>query len=529
MERQRDIGSENGNKERNPEWLKKVREYYGGEVHSHSRWSDRGEVEGGGKERTVHNETRLLEYADKLGLDFVVFSEHASDPGDPVKLPESHPICQSLLKGKQRINDINSSDKYSAQAFSAAEASIFFDKNGDAVIDLPDSVLFKLDLVIASRHAIAEEKEPSKIKESLLVAIDNPEIDVIGHPYRNIEFYEHDWNYFKEYWRKDAAMKQELEGMERDKKGDEKKQIIGKDQLGNNERIKELNGKFSELKEEYWQGWEEVLKAMEEKGKAFEINLNAFDPNEEFYRSLLERAVKHKDLNFSITYDFHSLSQLDSFDNKGSLAEKPDGIKNPARAKGAQRLLDLINLLEKVGVDNKRIINSSRERLEQFIDDRGRQRKSHYLEKSEDKELGDIKLMGQRLGKDVIGLDIEQLRRSKGKIDKLLIKYKTAEGDEFYLKKDDDYDMEKVYELMKLMNRERQGETNEVINLDKKGMIIYRPLEGEPLWEEIAISKEEEKEEGQVSAIKTADLIYNFHNFDQAKFKNYVIYRPFSW
>ena len=393
MEGKKDIGFEISNKEKNPDWLKKVREYYGGEVHSHSRWSNRGEIEGGGKERIVHNETRLLEYADKLDLDFVVFSEHASDPGSPVELSESHPICQSLLREKQGIDGINLSGKYKAKAFSAAEASIFFDKNGKAVIDLPDIVLSKLVLVIASRHAIAEQREPAKIKESFLAAINNPEVDIIGHPDRNIEFYEYDWRYFKKYWRKDPVVKQELEELERNEKWDEIKQIIGKKELKDDEQIKELNRKFLELKEGYWQVWDEILRTMEEKGKAFEINLNSFNPNKKFYHSLLERAVKYEDLNFSIVFDFHNLKQLGSLGSQDSTVEKPEGIKNPSRAKGVQRLLDLINILETLGVGSDRIINSSIENLQEFINKRDEQRKFHYSEKSGDKELGDIKLM----------------------------------------------------------------------------------------------------------------------------------------
>ena len=125
------------------------------------------------------------------------------------------------------------------------------------------------------------------------------------------------------------------------------------------------------------------------------------------------------------------------------------------------------------------------------------------------------------MGQDIISIDIEQLRQSKGKIDKLFIKYKTAEGDEFYLKKDDDYDMEKVYELMKLMGQEMPGRTNEAINLDKKGLIVYNSLEGKRLRDEIIVNKDKE-EEIELSAVKSADLIYDFHNLDQTKFKKYV-------
>lgn len=365
-------------KEKKPEWLEKVREYYGGEVHSHSRWSDRGEVEGGGEEKVIHSETRLLEYADKLGLNFVVFSEHASDPGNPVKLPESHPICQSLLKEKERIDEINLSGKYKVQAFSAVEASIFFDETGETIIDVPDSILHKLNLVVASRHTIAEQLEPTKIKESLLAAVNNFEVDIIGHPYRYIEFYKHDWNYFKKYWRKDPDTYAELEELESNKQWDLIKQIIGKEDIKNNERIKELNELFLQLKDEYWQVWDETLMSMEKNGKAFEINLSIFDPSKEFYRSLLERASGYQNLNFSISYDFHNLEKLANLNNKGSVTEKPADIKNLGRSKAVQRLLDLISLLESLNIGSDKIINSSSENLEEFIEERNKKKRSIY-------------------------------------------------------------------------------------------------------------------------------------------------------
>jgi len=181
MERERDINFEVINKEKEaPVWLKKVRAYYAGETHAHSKWSDRRHIEGGGIEKNVHNEERVLEYAEKLGLAFVFFSEHASNPGQPRRLSEQHPICQSLLEEKQRIDEINLSGKYKPRAFLAVEASIFFDENNKPAIDVPTDILAKVDLVIASRHAIAEQREPAKIKESLSAAIDNPEVDIIA-------------------------------------------------------------------------------------------------------------------------------------------------------------------------------------------------------------------------------------------------------------------------------------------------------------------------------------------------------------
>lgn len=345
-------------------WLERVRKYYQGDFHAHSLRSSREEIDGS-RERMVHGDSRLMQYADKLGLDFVFFSEHSSSPGNPKKLSPDHPICQSLLDQKERVDDINKSGKYRPKAFSAVEANIFFDNNKPTV-DVPDSVLSQLDLVIASRHAIADKLEPKKIKESFLGAINNSQVDIIGHPYRGIEFYENDWNYFKKYYRQDKEISEELEALEKNKEWDKIKQIIGKKEA-DDEGMANYHLMFTSLKSEYWDAWEDILQAMEEKGKCFELNLSSFNPGKEFYKTLLSKAAKYKNLNFSITYDFHNLGQLDNYDNKDYDNDVPDDIKNPARGKGVQRLLQLITLLESNNIGTDRIVNSSVENLEKFI------------------------------------------------------------------------------------------------------------------------------------------------------------------
>lgn len=355
------ISPEKGNKN----WLEDIQQYYRGEVHSHSLYSSRSEVDGV-KEKMVHSLRRLLSYAEKLGLEFVFFSEHSSNPGSPKKLSEKHPICQSFLKQKNEIDEINASGKYKTQAFQAVEANIMFDEDGKAIIDVPDSILSQIDLVIASRHKIDNKLEPEKIKESLLSAIDNPNIDVIGHPYRNIEFYENDWNYFKKYYQNDKTIGPELKKLEENQAWDKIKQIIGKNEI-KEPKMKEYNILFNELKSKYWDAWEEVLKKMEEKGKCFEINLSTFNPVKEYYINLLKRASKYKELKYSITFDFHHLGQLDSYNNKNYSIRAPEEIKNPARAKGVERILELIKLFKKLNISPEKIINSSSENLKMFI------------------------------------------------------------------------------------------------------------------------------------------------------------------
>jgi histidinol phosphatase-like PHP family hydrolase len=352
-------------------WQEKVYEFYRGEVHSHSNWSDRKEFDAAREVGAAHADTRLLQYAEKLGLDFVVFSEHASDPGNPKQLDESHPISESLLREKKEIDTINASDKYNVKAYAAVEVSIFFNETGDVVTDLPNSVMNQLDLVVASRHAISEQREPQKIKESLIKSIENPDIDIIGHPYRGIEFYEHDWNYFKKYYSKDSELYQELENIDKNKEWDKVKQIVGKNEP-TSEHLRELNKKFTDLKNEYWQVWDEVLLTMEKEGKPLEINLNVFNPEGEYYRTLLTRAATYSRLQFSLVYDFHNLEQLKVFKSKDSKNESPSDIKNPGRARGVQRLLDTIDLLESLNISSSRIINSSQENFEKFLAQRSK-------------------------------------------------------------------------------------------------------------------------------------------------------------
>src|SRR5680860_1305641 len=139
------VNNNNPEKENDLEWLEKIRKYYVGEMHSHSQKSNRSEM-GGSEDGVLHNYNSLMRYADKLGLDFVVFSEHASSPGNPELLEEKSLICSSLEEQQNDIDEINNSNKYSPIAFSAVEASIFFNEDNRAVLDVPDSVLAKLDL-----------------------------------------------------------------------------------------------------------------------------------------------------------------------------------------------------------------------------------------------------------------------------------------------------------------------------------------------------------------------------------------------
>jgi histidinol phosphatase-like PHP family hydrolase len=358
-------------KERSTEGLEKIFKYYKGEAHAHSLDSMRASI-GGKDEKGVHRDSRLLQYAEKLGLDFVVFSEHSSSSADPRELDEDDEICKALLREQEGVNDLNKMG-YGAKAYSAVEANIFFNEGGEAVIDVPNSILEKKDLVIASRHSIDSSRDPEKIKESLLVAINNPNVDIIGHPYKDIEFYSRDFNYFKEYYReKNPQVYNLLVEVEKTEDWDKVKKIIGKIDIergeSNEDILNDLNRNFTELEGKYWESWDEILDAMEKEGKIFEINLNAFTPSKSFYKKILEEASKRSGLKFSIVFDFHNLSQAKNFKDKDLENNPIPGAKSPTQKKASQKMLDLVELLESLNISPDRIINSSKKSFSEFID-----------------------------------------------------------------------------------------------------------------------------------------------------------------
>jgi DNA polymerase (family X) len=155
-----------------------VLHFWQGDLHTHSRVSTRAEF---GYTESMYDLEEILAYYDKLGLAFVAITDHSSKPACPAVQAVSSPICQSLLENARRITSSNQQRQGGIVALAGVEANLLFDAANHPQLDLPDEVLGQLDLVIASRHGIAREKEPPAIKESLLFAIRHPLVDVIGH------------------------------------------------------------------------------------------------------------------------------------------------------------------------------------------------------------------------------------------------------------------------------------------------------------------------------------------------------------
>lgn len=336
-------------RERENSLSKYISRWWKGDAHTHSKESTREDY---GYSEGIYDIKEILDYYKSLNLEFVCFAEHSSKPGSPEKQSTDSRISQSLVKEAERITAINRERKRDIAALSGVETNILFDENGKPTLDLPDEVLQKLDLVIASRHAIAREKEPSSIKKTLLFAIENPQIDVIGHPDR--------------YTRKDKE-------------------------------------KSPEYWQEYWGIWLEILQAMANKGKAFEINLN--NPPS---KKLVEMAAK-TGVRFFINYDAHDFNQYKKE------ATELTGVGEEAKKKWAKekateddleilknykmerlssgpgviailRLVRWIKRLESLGVTPGQVVNSSRDNILNFLIEK-REKKTENLDFLKSKSL----------------------------------------------------------------------------------------------------------------------------------------------
>lgn len=312
--------------------------YFAGNAHTHTEISTHNH---GAYESSLTFKEEAV-WASRAGLEFLAFTEHASNPGSPRLLPPTHPICRSLLVQAGKIEYFNIEHSYRVpMVFSGVEASIIFHDSCCARLDVPDEILSQLDLVIASRHSILREKRIPSIEESLLYAIRHPLTDVIGHPDRNISV----------------------------------------DQICNAADTGVQTGK-------YWAMWSRLLAEMAVHNKAFEINIDS-QPGQE----LVRRAAAIPGLRFALNFDAHDICQFRYEAERGMVrrtkpqrfherwgygAATPEDMRMLAAYKvrslamgpgvgTLKRLVDQIEFLRDCGISPRRIVNSSFQRFIQFL------------------------------------------------------------------------------------------------------------------------------------------------------------------
>ena len=131
------------------------------ELHSHSTWSD-GKL----------SIRQMAEAAIQRGLKVLAITDHSGSLGVAGGLS-----IEDLMKQREEIDQVQSDLGSSIRLLQGCEVEI----RADGSLDFPDDILAKLDIVIASLHSSLRQPG-EKITQRLIKAIQNPHVDIIGHP-----------------------------------------------------------------------------------------------------------------------------------------------------------------------------------------------------------------------------------------------------------------------------------------------------------------------------------------------------------
>ncbi len=131
-----------------------------GDLHVHTRWSE-----------GAHSIEEMAETARTLGYEYIAICDHA----------ETLHIAHGLSPGRlaDQVHEIERINRESDGGFtilSGTECNIGMDGN----VDLPDSILKDLDVVVASVHSGFKQSE-GEMTERVLTAMQNEHVDIIGH------------------------------------------------------------------------------------------------------------------------------------------------------------------------------------------------------------------------------------------------------------------------------------------------------------------------------------------------------------
>lgn len=112
-----------------------------------------------------------------------------------------------------------------------------------------------------------------------------------------------------------------------------------------------------------------------------------------------------------------------------------------------------------------------------------------YLEKKYDKILkrsdhaflSDINLIEKKIKKEIAYYQVKKIHARNNKVSKLLIKYVTKDGENYYLKKNVDYNLKKTRTLIQLLQKEIDNTANKQFVLDDKNILLHQEISGEDL------------------------------------------------
>ncbi len=131
-----------------------------GDLHVHTNWSD-----------GAHDLDAVVHAAKRKGYQYVAITDHSKGLGIARGLDEKR------LRGQMALIDDANRSLPDFQILKGIEVDI----RGDGTLDLPDSILSELDIVLASIHSGFRQSR-EKITARLLSAVRNPLVGIIAHP-----------------------------------------------------------------------------------------------------------------------------------------------------------------------------------------------------------------------------------------------------------------------------------------------------------------------------------------------------------
>jgi DNA polymerase (family X) len=114
----------------------------------------------------------MAEAALERGRKYIVITDHSRSLGIANGL-----TIDRLLAQRDEVCSVDAEMNGRIRVFHGTEMDI----NADGGLDFPDEILAQLDFVIASLH-VSLRQERTQITQRLLNAVNNPHVDLIGHP-----------------------------------------------------------------------------------------------------------------------------------------------------------------------------------------------------------------------------------------------------------------------------------------------------------------------------------------------------------
>ncbi len=131
-----------------------------GDLHIHSNWSD--------GHNTIYD---MAQAAKELGYEYIVVADHTAGLGVARGLNE-----RDINERQKEIEAVN--EKITDfKVLAGLEVNI----RADSSLDISNAVLAKMDIVTASLHS-ALNQDKDIITKRLMAAMENPHVDIIGHP-----------------------------------------------------------------------------------------------------------------------------------------------------------------------------------------------------------------------------------------------------------------------------------------------------------------------------------------------------------